>query len=73
MESKDGKLYIIESNSQPGVPFDSTVHIYRTLFKDFFGRDVDAKTDTALKALSKELCDKTLDIDKDRFFLDKDV
>lgn len=73
MESKDGKLYIIESNSQPGVPFDSTVAIYRVLFEDFFGRPVDPATDAALKALSKELCAKTIEVDDKRFFIDKDA
>jgi len=73
MESKDGKLYIIESNSQPGVPFDSTVAIYRVLFEDFFKTPVEPATDAALKELSKQLCDKTLEIDKDRFFIDEDA
>ena len=40
MEDKSGKLYVIESNSQPGVPFDATIQIYRQIFKDFYGKDV---------------------------------
>ena len=54
------------------VPFDSTVHIYRTLFKDFFGHEVEPNTDKKLSELSDYLNNKTLEIDKDRFFLQED-
>jgi hypothetical protein len=67
MEDKSGKLYVIESNSQPGVPYDSTVQIYRQLFKDFNGRDVNAETDKKLTEISKYLDNKTLEIDSERF------
>lgn len=71
MESKTGKLYIIESNSQPGVPFDSTVQLYRNLFKDFYKRDVDSQTDLKLKQLSDFMCKKTLELDPTRFEIGK--
>jgi hypothetical protein len=67
MEDKNGKLYVIESNSQPGVPFDSTVAIYRVLFRDFYGRDVDAQTDKSLKEFSAYLDKKTVDLEPERF------
>lgn len=67
MEDQSGKLYIIESNSQPGVPYDSTVQIYRQLFKDFYGRGVNEMTDKELLELSKQLDSKTLELDKKRF------
>lgn len=67
MEDKSGKLYVIESNSQPGVPFDSTVQIYRQLFKDFNGRDVNAKTDKELIKISEYLNKKTIELDPKRF------
>ena len=74
MEDQDGKLYIIESNVMPGVPFDSTVQIYRTLFKDFYGRDVDAITDKKLQELSDKLNKKTLTMDGGkRFFIGDDL
>ena len=74
MEDMDGKLYIIESNSMPGVPFDATVQIYRTLFKDFYGREVDAATDEILKELSDKLEQKTLTMDGgNRFYLGEDL
>lgn len=67
MEDQKGHLYVIESNSQPGVPFDSTVQIYRTLFEDFYGREVNQNTDKKLSDLSDYLNKKTLEIDKKRF------
>lgn len=67
MEDKSGKLYVIESNSQPGVPFDSTIQIYRQLFRDFNGRMVNDIADKELTRLSKYLNDKTLELDTKRF------
>lgn len=61
MEDKSGKLYIIESNSMPGVPFDSTVELYRVIFKDFYGRPVNNETNKKLEDYSKELVQRTLD------------
>ena len=74
MEDQDGKLFIIESNIMPGVPFDATVQIYRTLFKDYYGREVDEVTDKKLQDLSDYMCKKTLKMDGGkRFFLGKDL
>lgn len=67
MEGKDGKLYIIESNAQAGVPYDSTIEIYKAIFNDFYGKPCDAKTTKYLDELSQFMCDKTLEIDPDRF------
>lgn len=71
MESKEGKLYIIESNSQPGVPFDSTVQLYRKLFKDFYKKDVDSQTDAKLQEFSDFMCKKTIELDPKRFEIKK--
>jgi hypothetical protein len=70
MEDRSGKLYIIESNSQPGVPFDSTVQAYRQLFNDFYGRDVNPAANTELEKLSNYMIKKTLDFDPKRFEVD---
>jgi hypothetical protein len=67
MEDQEGKLYIIESNSQPGVPYDSTVQIYRQVFKDFYGREVNKDTDKVLTKLSNDLDRKTIELDSERF------
>jgi len=71
MEDKKGKLYIIESNSQPGVPFDSTVQAYRQIFNDFYGRDVSLDTNKELEKLSDYMDKKTLEIDPKRFEIEK--
>ena len=70
-ESKEGKLYIIESNSQPSVPFDSTVQLYRKLFKDFYKKDVDSQTDAKLQEFSDFMCKKTIELDPKRFEIKK--
>jgi len=67
MEDKDGKVYIIESNSQPGVPFDITVQVYRVLFKDFYGRELSDEADKELSDFSDYLDKRTLDLEPDRF------
>lgn len=67
MEDNNGKLYVIESNSQPGVPFDATVQIYRQIFKDFYGKDPEEKSEKELTRLSKYLDKKTIELDPKRF------
>jgi glutathione synthase/RimK-type ligase-like ATP-grasp enzyme len=67
MRDQDDKIYIIESNSQPGVPFDSTVEIYKVLFEHFYGRPVNEKTMKILDDYSKKLIDKTVKRDNGRF------
>ena len=67
MEDQDGKLYIIESNSQPGVPYDSTIETYKQIFNDFFKRDLDKQTLTELEKLANFMNAKTLELDPERF------
>ena len=67
MIDKDDKLYLIEANLHPGMPFDATVQLYRELFKDFYGREVNKKADEELNKLSKYLDSKTLTHDPTRF------
>ena len=72
MEDQDGKLFVIESNSMPGVPFDATVDIYRVLFEDFFGRPVDEATDARLKELAEYMLKRSAELDGgDRFSVEK--
>jgi hypothetical protein len=52
------------------MPFDATVQLYRELFKDFYGREVNKKSDKELTQLSKYLDDKTLRHDPKRFAID---
>ena len=67
MEDKAGKLYVIESNSQPGVPFDSTIQAYRQIYKDFYGKDFEKDSEAELTRLSKYMDEKTLELDPKRF------
>lgn len=67
LRDKNDKIYVIESNAQPGVPFDSTVVIYKEIFKDFYGRPVNEETEFILNQYSKELVEKTLLKDNKRF------
>jgi hypothetical protein len=67
MRDKADKIYIIESNSQPGVPFDSTVVIYKAVFEDFYGRPVSPETEKILDDYSKKLIKKTISRDNGRF------
>jgi hypothetical protein len=67
MEDQSGKLYVIETNSQPGVPYDSTIELYKVMFNDFYGKDCDDKAMAHLKELADFMCNKTLELDPDRF------
>jgi hypothetical protein len=71
MEDQDGKLYVIESNSGPGVPFDLTVQLYRVIFKDFYGREVNSETDKKLAEISDYLDRQTTEREPDLFQLEK--
>jgi len=67
MKSKDGKVYVIESNAQPGVPFDSTVEMYKGIYEDFYKKPIDSKSMKQLDSYAQELIKKTLDKEKGRF------
>ena len=67
MKGKDGKVYVIESNAQPGVPFDSTVEMYKGIYEDFYKKPIDSKSMKLLDSYSKELIKKTLNKEKGRF------
>lgn len=67
MKSNTDKLYIIESNTMPGVPFDTTVKLYQNIFKDFFKRELSEQTKKELQSFSKFMINKTLEKDPKRF------
>jgi hypothetical protein len=70
MIDKDDNLYLIEANVHPGMPFDATIQLYRQLFNDFYGRDVNPAANTELKRLSNYMIKKTLELDPKRFEVD---
>lgn len=67
MRSKDNKLYVIEPNSQPGVPFDSTVKIYEKIYEDFYKEPVDKNSQLLLDKYADQMINLTIKKDKDRF------
>lgn len=71
MKAKDGKIYIIEPNTQPGVPFDSTVILYKKIYEDFYNRNLDKVSAKKLEEFSEVLNKRTLELDKKRFSIKK--
>jgi len=67
MKGKNGHIYVIESNSQPGVPFDSTVEIYKSIYQDFYNEKIDKDSLKKLKEYSDKLIQKTLNSNTKRF------
>jgi len=67
MKDKNGKVYVIESNSQPGVPFDSTAKIYEKIYEDFYNEPLDKSSKEKLDEYSQEMIQRTLDKDNKRF------
>lgn len=69
MKDKNGKVFVIESNAQPGVPFDSTVEIYKNIYKDFYNEEIDDESMKVLNKYSDEMINKTLKKDPNRFLV----
>jgi len=67
MKDKSGKVFIIESNAQPGVPFDSTVKMYEALYEDFYGEPVDSASKAKLDEYAASMIEMTIDKDPERF------
>lgn len=55
LRAKNGQIYVIESNAQPGLPFDSTIIIYKKIFEDFYGRPIDRQTEEILNLFAQKL------------------
>jgi hypothetical protein len=68
MKGKNGKVYIIESNAQPGVPFDSTIEAYKHIYEDFYKKPLDKESLTKLDEYAKTMIDKTLKKDGGKRF-----
>lgn len=67
MIDKDDKPWIIESNTQPGVPFNSTVLLYQHIFEDFYKKPIDYISRHKLAELSQKMINLTLAKDPERF------
>jgi hypothetical protein len=53
-EDSDGNLHLIEMNSRTGMGVDKMVKLYKFIYKDFYDKDVDTKSETLLKKLSDD-------------------
>jgi len=60
MEDKEGHVYIIESNTMTGMPFDISLDLYEIIFKDFYKRDMSKAAKAKLEELCKGMIEKTL-------------
>lgn len=68
MKGKNGKVYIIESNAQPGVPFDSTVEAYKHIYEDFYKKPLDKESLIKLDEYANVMIEKTLKKDGGKRF-----
>lgn len=71
MEDQDGKVYIIESNTMTGMPFDISLELYRLMFKDAYGTDMNPESVQELNRLSKSLIDRTLKRESKKWEIEK--
>lgn len=67
MKDRSGKVFVIESNAQPGVPFDSTVKIYESIYEDFYGEPVDLASKAKLDEYAESMIKMTVNRDPERF------
>ena len=68
MKGKNGKVYIIESNAQPGVPFDSTVEAYKHIYEDFYKKPLNKESLTKLEEYANTMIEKTLKKEGQKIF-----
>lgn len=67
MKDKNGKVFVIESNAQPGVPFDVTVQIYKHVYEDFYNTSIDPISNDKLDEYADHMIQKTIERDHTRF------
>jgi hypothetical protein len=53
------------------VPFDVTALLYKHIYEDFFGKDINAVSGKNLETLGEELKKKTLEKEKGKFTIQK--
>lgn len=69
MEDEDGGIYIIEINSQPGLPFDSTVNMYREVYNDFYKQKLSQRGEYDLSIFAQDLDIITVQTSNNRFLI----
>lgn len=63
MEDKKGHVYVIESNTMTGMPFDISLNLYEKLFEDYYKRKMSKESKDKLKLLSEGMIKKTFERD----------
>jgi hypothetical protein len=67
MEDKNGKIYVIEGNSHPGMPFNAPNELYKLIFKDFYKKNLSKESIVKIDKLSKRM-DEVTTSDKSKNF-----
>ena len=65
MEDQKGHVYIIESNTMTGMPFNISLELYEKLFEDYYKRPMSNESKNEMKLLSESLIKRTLSRDSD--------
>ena len=65
MEDQKGHVYIIESNTMTGMPFNISLELYEKLFEDYYKRPMSNESKYEMKLLSEGLIKRTLSRDSD--------
>lgn len=65
MEDQKGHVYIIESNTMTGMPFNISLELYEKLFEDYYKRPMSNESKKEMKLLSEGLIKRTLSRDSD--------
>jgi len=66
MIDNNGKYWVVEINSQPGVAFNILSLLYENIYEDFYKEKLNHKTKEILDKISKELIDQDLE-NSDKF------
>jgi glutathione synthase/RimK-type ligase-like ATP-grasp enzyme len=69
MEDEEGAVYIIEINSQPGLPFDSTVMMYKAIYNDFYKTKLSQRGEYDLSIFASDLDMMTVQNSNNRFLI----
>jgi len=65
MEDQKGHVYIIESNTMTGMPFNISLELYEKIFEDYYKRPMSNESKNEMKILSEGLIKRTLSRDSD--------
>jgi len=69
MKDEDGAMYIIEINSQPGLPYDASVKLYHSIYNDFYDKEMSEDTMHRLGNFASDLDMKTIQNTNNRFII----